>query len=379
MHSDLTRRQMLRKVAGAAALAQTETGWEHSFAGQTGALSGPEVNPGPPRKIALLGLAHIHTPSFVRLITARTDVRVVKVWDHQTRYAQELAGSLNAAACSDRKEIWDDPEMDAVIILSETVRHRELVTEAALARKNIFVEKPLGIGTNDAMEMAAAIGKAGVLFQTGYAMRGEPVYLFLREQIQKGLFGKITRVRLCVSHAGGLDGMFAKEYSWMTDPRQTGVGGFGDIGTHALDLLIWYFGDVARVTAGIQSLSGKQDDGNENGEAVLEFRNGVTAVISSGWLDWDNPMPVYIGGTGGCAYKIKDRFYFQCDQVEGADGRRAWNKFPQAWAHPLDLFLDAVGGKKEVPLVKVKEAAACCRVMEALYRAAAERTWLAVT
>ena len=30
----------------------------------------------------------------------------------------------------------------------------------------------------------------------------------------------------------------------MADPAQAGVGGFGDLGTHSLDILLWLMGDV---------------------------------------------------------------------------------------------------------------------------------------
>ena len=44
-----------------------------------------------------------------------------------------------------------------VLICAETNRHEELVLAAATAKKHMFVEKPLGIGAEDANRMAAAI------------------------------------------------------------------------------------------------------------------------------------------------------------------------------------------------------------------------------
>ena len=44
-------------------------------------------------------------------------------------------------------------------------------------------------------EVVAAIEKAGLLFTTGYFMRTIREHMFVREQIAKGSFGKITRVR----------------------------------------------------------------------------------------------------------------------------------------------------------------------------------------
>lgn len=49
---------------------------------------------------------------------------------------------------------------------------------------------------------------------------------------------------------------------------------------------------------------------------------------------------------------------------------------PEAWPHAFDLFLDAIAGKQDVPLVGVREAAARSAVMEALYEAARTRTWV---
>ncbi len=83
----------------------------------------------------------------------------------------------------DVAEIWADPAIEGVIICSETNRHEPLVLAAAGSGKHLFAEKPLGMGAVDAYRMADAIEDAGVLFQTGYFMRGNPIHLFLREQL----------------------------------------------------------------------------------------------------------------------------------------------------------------------------------------------------
>jgi predicted dehydrogenase len=49
--------------------------------------------------------------------------------------------------------------------------------------------------------------------------------------------GKITRARGSNCHSGSLGGWFDKEYRWMADPKIAGVGAFGDLGTHKLDIL----------------------------------------------------------------------------------------------------------------------------------------------
>ncbi len=329
-----------------------------------------------PTKLALVGAAHIHTPGFAKRILARDDVSVAYVWDHQPARAERWAAELGAIAVNDLSQIWDDAAAPAVIVCSETNRHRDLVLPAVAACKHLFVEKPLGIGGADAAVMADAIDAAGVLFQTGYFMRGQPVHLFLREQIARGAFGKITRVRHSNCHAGSLGRWFDTEWLWMTDLAQAGVGAFGDLGTHSLDILMWLMGDVARVTATMDVAVANYGPTDEFGEGLMVFANGVVGTLAAGWVDVANPVTVLVSGTEGHAYVRDGALYFQSKHVAGADGVEPWTALPDAWPHAFELFLDAVVGKPDVPLVTAQEAAARSAVMAAFYTAAARQAWV---
>ncbi|MCX6047899.1 MAG: Gfo/Idh/MocA family oxidoreductase [Chloroflexi bacterium] len=328
-------------------------------------------------EVALVGCAHIHTPGFVKRLQARSDVKLVAIWDHDQERAQKWATETNAPVVTDLNEIWSNAAISAVIICAETNRHEPLVLAAAAANKHMFVEKPLGIGTDDAYKMADAIEKAGVIFQTGYFQRGNPVHLYLREQIQKGSFGKITRIRHSNCHSGSLGDWFTPQWLWMTDVEQAGVGAFGDLGTHSLDILMWLMGDVVRATASIHVATGRYGECDEFGEGLLEFKNGAVGSLAAGWVDVAHPISVIISGTEGHAYVANDQLFFQSSHVEGADGKTPWTALPTAWPHAFELFLDAANGKQGVELVGAREAADRSAVMEALYQAAQQQAWLA--
>jgi predicted dehydrogenase len=327
-------------------------------------------------QLALVGCGHIHTPGFIKRLNNRSDVKIKYTWDHDAERAARRAAELHAEAVPDLTQAVCDPAVEAVIICSETNRHEALVLEAAANRKHLFVEKPLGMGAADAYRMAQAIDKAGVLFQTGYFMRGDPIHLFLRDQIQAGNFGKITRIRHTNCHAGSLLGWFDTEWRWMADPAQAGVGGFGDLGTHSLDILLWLMGDVERVTASIHIATGRYGDCDEYGEGLLEFANGAVGSLAAGWVDVAHPVNLILSGTEGHAYVANGKLYFKSSRVKGADGEQPWTDLPQAWPHAFELFLDAVTGKKEVPLVSAHEAAKRSAVMEAMYLGSKQHSWL---
>jgi len=327
-------------------------------------------------QMALVGCGHIHTPGFVKRLQARTDSVVTYVWDHDTARAAKWAQELGATVVADVEQIWADPAIKAAIICAETNRHEPLVLGAAYAGKHLFVEKPLGLGSTDAEAMATAITQAGVLFQTGYFQRGMPVHLFLHEQIQQGHFGKITRIRHSNCHSGSLGGWFDTDWRWMADLTQAGVGGFGDLGTHSLDILMWLMGDVAQVTASIGVATARYGDCDEFGEGLIEFANGAVGTLAAGWVDVADPVSVIISGTEGHAYVCNGQLFFKSSHVEGADGKQPWTDLPAAWPHAFELFLDAVVGKSGVALVSPTEAAARSAVMEALYQGAREKRWV---
>lgn len=330
-------------------------------------------------EVALVGGAHIHTPNFVKKLVAREDVRAVVVWDHDAARAGRCAKALGTVT-RELGAIWEDAGIGAVIICAETDRHPELVAAAARAGKHLFVEKPLGIGGRESQAMAEAIERAGVLFQTGYFMRGQPINRFLREQIRRGSFGKLTRLRLTNFHAGALRGLFDTEWRWLAEPEVAGFGGFGDLGTHVLDLLLWFLGDgevIEAVTARVGSVTGRYDDCDEYGEGLIAFESGLIGSIAAGWVDATNPVTLDLSGTGGHATVVNGELFLTCPAIAGADGKAPWQALPPMLPHAFDLFLDAIAGQVDVPLVGAREAAVRSAVMEALYAGANGRAWVA--
>lgn len=337
-------------------------------------------------QLAFVGCAHIHTPGFIRMIQERPagQVRVKYAWDPNPARSNPRAAELGATAVADLTKVWSDPDVSAVVICSETVRHPELVKAATAAGKHLFVEKPLGVSAQESYAMAADIERAGLIFQTGYFRRGDAIHRFLKEEIEKGHFGRITRARASNCHSGALGGWFdskpsdpANDWRWMADPKQAGVGAFGDLGTHSLDILLWLLGDVDSVAASINAGTGRYPGCDETGESLLKFRAGPLATLAAAWDDLANPVPLIISGTEAHAAVINDQLFYTCKHVEGADGKAPWTQLPAELPHAFHLFLDAVAGGKGVPLVTPAEAAYRSAVMEALYESAAKRQWVA--
>ncbi len=333
--------------------------------------------------LAFVGCAHIHTPGFVSLLKDRPDVAVKYAWDPDRRRAEHWARQLGCAVAGETNAIWSDREVTGVVICSETARHAELVAAAAKAGKHLFVEKPLGITAKESLAMAKAIEAAGLLFTTGYFMRTDPKHLFLKDQIAHGALGRITRACAWNCHSGSLGGWFdskpndvPNDWRWMADPKLAGVGAFGDLGTHSLDILMWLLGGVAAVAADIRTITGRYGpDCDETGLAQIKFKSGVMGSLAAGWVDVANPVTLEISGTEGHAVIFRDQLYLQTTDRKD---RQPVTSLPAAPKLPLHQFVDAISGKPGQPLVNPTEAAARVEVMEGMYRSSKSGKWTRV-
>jgi predicted dehydrogenase len=365
--SDLDRRAFIRMVGGAALLSSLPV----ELAAAPGGAG--------PSTLALVGCAHIHTPGYVKLLADnRARARVKHVWDPNPERSRKWAPQLEASLAASPEAIFSDPEVGAVVVCSETNRHRELVLAAAAAGKHLYVEKPLGVNGREAREMAVAVSAAKLLFTTGYFMRTTPHLLFLKDQVEKGAFGKITRIAASNCHNGSLAGWFDPkpdqpwaDANWMANPKVAGVGAFGDMGTHILDLAMWLCGDVRSVAAQTRVVTGRYGDCDEMGDGLFIFTSGVLGTLAAGWVDVANPVTLQISGTEGNAFISGPNLFFKCARVPGADGRQPWTDLPAGLPTPLQQFIDALGGQAAPSLVSIHEAAARVAVMEAAYASAA--------
>jgi predicted dehydrogenase len=369
---DTTRRRFL-KTAGAAGVSLAAA---PARAESPGAVT---------TTLALVGCAHIHVPGFTKLLAGRPDVRVKWAWDPDPARVAKWGAAVNARTAPSVAEILADPEVKGVVVLSETNRHRELVVAAARAGKHLFVEKPLGVSGAESRAMAEAIEKAGLLFTTGYFMRTDPKILFLREQVQRGAFGRITRASAWNCHGGSLGGWFdekpgnvAETWRWMADPKVAGVGAFGDLGTHSLDILMWLLGPVETVSAEVRVVTGRYGDCDETGTAMLRMKDGVVATLVAGWVDVANPVTLQIAGTEGHAIVFRDELRFESKRVPGSTLGEPVRGLAPGPKPPLQQWVDAVAGAAGQPLVTPREAADRAVAMEAAYASAREGRWVRV-
>lgn len=326
--------------------------------------------------VAILGCAHIHVPHYLGAIAARPDVTLIAVTDDDPALA---AATANAARSSLRPldAILVDPAVDAVLVCSSTARHASLIELVVAAHKHLFVEKPLAMTGTEARRLANLIGTAPALFHVGYFMRELEAYRVARNLVRSGRLGTVTRARVSIVHNGSNERWFTGHYGWMLEESEAGFGHFGDLGVHAIDLLLWMFGtNIESVTASVGRVPGAQGTLDHFGEGMLRYASGMLATIAASGVNAPSPLTMEVHGTAGVVLVEGGRLRAHGLALDDEPTTRAATP-----KDALDLFLDAVNGDQHAAgrLIDPVTAAQSVVLVDTMYRAARSRTWINAT
>src|ERR671914_1248410 len=116
--------------------------------------------------VGLIGLGRLGRVYARDLATRIAETRLVAVADPVESAAREVAAEYDVArAYGNAGELVADPNVDAVVIVSPTHTHRDVVLESVGRRKPTFCEKPLALSLGECRQMQEAVDRHGTFFQ----------------------------------------------------------------------------------------------------------------------------------------------------------------------------------------------------------------------
>ena len=108
----------------------------------------------------------------------------------ETRFGHKIKTYVN------NEKMYQDKDIDAVIISTADFQHALHAAEAAENGKDAYVEKPFAETMADARVAKAAIEKAGTIVQIGSQRRSAPNYHAANDFLRSGKFGDIVMVEM---------------------------------------------------------------------------------------------------------------------------------------------------------------------------------------
>ncbi|WP_257656699.1 Gfo/Idh/MocA family protein [Parapedobacter lycopersici] len=126
-------------------------------------------------------------------------------------------------------QVKDNPDIDAVYVITPNGLHHDQVIRVARAGKHVICEKPMAINAREGQEMVDACRDAGVKLLVGYRMHFEPNTLEVIRMRNAGEFGKIMFFQ-------GLSGFkIGDPTQWRLDKTLAGGGAMMDIGIYSIN------------------------------------------------------------------------------------------------------------------------------------------------
>ena len=204
-------------------------------------------------------------------------------------------------ACGTYEELLQRKDVDAVYIPLPTGVRKEWVLRAAEAGKHVLCEKPVGVTSEDVVEMLAACKKNNVQFMDGVMFMHSQRLTKLREVLDDGeSVGKLRRICSQFSFA-------APEEFVSSNIRGSGnlepAGCLGDLGWYNIRFTLWAmkYQTPHKVSGRLLTQSGRADGDSAvpmefSGE--LFFGDGASASFYCSFLN-ENQQWVVLSGTKG--------------------------------------------------------------------------------
>jgi predicted dehydrogenase len=185
-----------------------------------------------------------------------------------------------------------DKEVDAVYIATPPEMHADYALQVAAAGKPAYVEKPMARHTVECDRMVEAFQRSRQPLYVAYYRRRMPRFLTAHELISGGSLGRVTGIRYHCSAPRHKD-----DAGWRIRAEQSGGGHFLDVGSHALDLLDFFFGPLSEVT-GLAANHGRNCL-VEDAVAMSFLAGGVPGVASWNFASAEKEDAFTITGTEG--------------------------------------------------------------------------------
>ncbi|MGB5663867.1 Gfo/Idh/MocA family protein, partial [Eudoraea sp.] len=126
-------------------------------------------------------------------------------------------------------QIKNNPDIDAVYVITPNGLHCEFTKRVALAGKHVICEKPMGINAREGQEMVDACKAAKVKLLIGYRMHFEAKTLEIVRMSRAGEFGKI------IFFQGQSGFIIGDPNQWRLNKKLSGGGAMMDIGIYSIN------------------------------------------------------------------------------------------------------------------------------------------------
>jgi predicted dehydrogenase len=235
-----------------------------------------------------------------RAINEIRGAKVVACYDSFPASADRLAAEISCTAYHDLDKMLADPDVTIVTIGTPSGAHLEPAVAAARAGKHVIVEKPLEITLKRCDKIIQECKKYRVKLSAIFPSRFHASAIEMKRAIQEKRFGRLTMGDTYVKWFRPQS--YYDSGQWRGTWELDGGGALMNQAIHSVDLLSWFMGDVAEISAQSALLAHKRIAVEDTVVANLRFANGALGVIEASTAAFPGYLKrIEISGSEGSA------------------------------------------------------------------------------
>jgi predicted dehydrogenase len=309
------------------------------------------------------------------------DVELVAHWGRNLAAARRLAERHGGRPFGTLEEMLAHRPLDAVLIGTPSGAHAEFAIAAARHGLHVLVEKPLEITTARVDAIVEECSRAGVAVGVFFQDRTAPDLVWLERAIHAGSLG--TPVLASASVRWYRPPEYYAASSWRGTRALDGGGALMNQGIHTVDLLLWLFGAVTRVSA-LTATALHDIEVEDTVVATLEFANGALGTLEVTTAAYPGfPRRIELTGSSGTVVVEGDRIASTSLRAPTADAPPEQGSTNASASSPvvsdvsghrrvIEDFVSAVREGRP-PRCDGAEGRRSVALIEAIYRSAATR------
>ncbi|GAA4814667.1 Gfo/Idh/MocA family oxidoreductase [Litoribaculum gwangyangense] len=256
-------------------------------------------------------------------------------------------------------KLINDENINAIYIATPPASHLNYTLQAIQAGKNVYLEKPMVLNSNEANLLLSALKGSDVKVTVAHYRRHLPLFVKVKELLDAKIIGKVVSVEIDIAQSKNANLIAITDENWRLNPEISGGGYFHDIAPHQIDLMYYYFGEISNIKKGFVTDSANVMD-LVKGE--IEFKNGVQFKGSWDFIASEDSDRCTIAGEKG---SIAFSFYSDEIRVE-TNNKTETFKFENPKHVQQPMIEQVVGyflGENENPC-SAEEAAVVTKIMD---------------
>jgi scyllo-inositol 2-dehydrogenase (NADP+) len=245
-------------------------------------------------RVGLVGFGMAGRVFHAPLIASIEGLELAAVVERNSSHAAERYPGIKI--CGSLEELLLDSSIKLVVVATPNTTHFDLALRVLESAKNVVVDKPAAIRSDEITQLLELAGGIGAQFIPFHNRRWDNDFRTVQKLVHEKTLGSVVHIE------SNFDRWRPGPSSrvWKDDPQEGGI--LFDLGTHLVDQALTLFGEPASVGAEVRR-EREGDGGNDSFTIRLHYLTGLTVTLGANCLASLERPRFHLRGTKGNYWK----------------------------------------------------------------------------